>query len=174
MVQDSLISQIRRLKALWLRKPGVVAIKKLRSAVSFSSAILIRWTQAARPQLEPESTLLALLNEASSDSPKLVDDPLKSPRPAVPRAESWQSPLAKQCKDWICPSVDALKRFASGWGRIVRRSVLMQATMGSGIAWIHGSNPLIPSLDWLYCMKPQHLLRPSTRSRLTTLMTMIR
>ena len=99
MVQDSLISQIRRLKALCLRKPGVVAIGCCGLAVSFSSAILIRWTQAARPQLEPESTLLALLNEVSSDSPKLVDDPLKSPRPAVPRAESWQSPLAKQCKD---------------------------------------------------------------------------
>lgn len=98
MVRDSLITPIRRLKALFDRKPGVVAIGCCGLAVSFSSAIWISWNQGARPQLQSEPTLLALLNEVSSDSPKLVQEPFKSPPPGAPPAVSWRSPLAKQCK----------------------------------------------------------------------------
>ena len=117
MVHDSLTNQIRRLKALFVRKPGVVAIGCCGLAVSCSSAIWISLTQVARPQLESETTLLALLNEVSSDSPKLVEDPLKSPRPAVPYAQSWRSPLAKQCKDLDQPVRQRLEALRKRLGK---------------------------------------------------------
>lgn len=117
MVHDSLTNQIRRLKALFVRKPGVVAIGCCGLAVSCSSAIWISLTQVARPQLESETTLLALLNEVSSDSPKLVEDPLKSPRPAVPYAQSWRSPLAKQCKDFDQPVRQRLEALRKRLGK---------------------------------------------------------
>ena len=103
MVRDHLKQQPwslkRRLRKRFDRHPKAFALGCCGLAIGLSSALWLTASNVAHTQLQRKPTLLELLNEVTTNSPNVLEEPHVKTEPSPPRADDWQSPLARQCRN---------------------------------------------------------------------------
>ena len=97
MVRDSLTTRIKQLRVLLDRHPSVLALGCCGLVVSMGGAVWISTQSGASLQIQRKPSLLELLDEVASSTPKQVKDSASKQAPTPPKTIGWRSPLAKQC-----------------------------------------------------------------------------
>ena len=98
MVRDPLTRRFKHLRRRLEGRHGILAIGSFGLIVSLSSVIWLSSSDVALTQSHHQPSLLELLDQVTSGTPKQLDDASNRMRPDPPESTAWRSPLTRQCK----------------------------------------------------------------------------